>query len=243
MNKLGKIFILLLVSMMISSVYSVKTVYRASDGEGIDQVIGSEVDEAILKRVDILESWLDVDGSRVYAYIKLSASNFPSPVEVRNSYRYAVRANLKSGNSIKVLEALLAINPGVAVAGCSLSVDGNRRDVIGQYEFIDTSPLTLKITCIFDGESFDSPGDDERDYRVVASVGPSTIGDNTASLVDILLLGKSGSSEMSSGESESPVNMDRDNMSGNLLSILPIFAIVVIAVAISIYLLNKFRRG
>ena len=245
-------FPLILIGLLIATSLAVgfaagKTVYRVTDEPGIDQVIGTQPDPVLKGRIDILEAYLEVDGGTVEVYIMLNTSGFPSLEQVMNSYSYMVEAYLKSGDKVKDFEALLTINPGVALAACSLEDNGDKKETIGSFEFSGSNPLILKITCSFEGESFDVPSKNDMLFTVSATVGPSTIGDASASLIDNLVLGvDKGEVETPSTPNETgqePVEPSEETEEeGGEFNILPVIVIVVIGLAgAALYVFMKMR--
>ena len=233
-----------MLAIYMSPAYGVKTVYRVVDRPGVDREIGGVSNPTLMGRVDILEAWLEVDGGNVYGYIKLNTSGFPSLEEVGESYRYLIGALLATSSGVKNLTMQLAINPGVGLVACSLRSDGENNEVLGSYEIVGNNPLIFKITCRYEGESFDRPESD-LEFKVTAMVNPSTIGDISASYVDIVTF-STGQEDGGRTVNEAPDQSGQEpgiEEGGGGLDLIPLIAVILVVISVAaIYFLRGRLR-
>ncbi len=169
-------------------VSAAETVYRGVDGEGLDITQGTPPSEDVFDLIDVIEAWIEVDGGVINTYIKIASSSFIDIEENRYAITYLVGALLSSGGAVKNFTVEWALNPGVEQVVCRLDWGDEAVENLGSAEIVELNPVVMRLTCNFDGESFTSPPEDQKLFRVVATLVSAVINEGIYSGSDLFSL-------------------------------------------------------
>ncbi len=244
------ILLLLFALAILSPVSAAETVYRGTDGEGLDIIQGTPPSDDVFDLVDIIEAWMEVDGGVVNTYIKIGASSFINIEENRYAINYLVGAKLYSGGAVKNFTVEWAINPGVEQVACRLGSGGEVIEKLGASEIVGSNPVVIKLTCSFDGESFTSPPDDQKSFKVVTTLVSAVINEGVYSGSDLFSLGavdvdEEPSRELPSDSTSEPgdeVKEGGEEVEGTLFDMTYVYiGVGVVVIAGVAYYLLKMR--